>query len=49
MANKEETEMMGRTFAIGDIHSCSAALAAIISAIDPQQDDSIVTLGDYVV
>lgn len=46
MANKEGTEMTGRTIAIGDIHGCSAALAAIIGAIDPQQDDTIVTLGD---
>jgi len=40
--------MSGRTIAIGDIHGCSAALAAIITAIHPQPDDTIVTLGDYV-
>lgn len=40
--------MTGRTIAIGDIHGCSAALAAIINAIDPQPNDTIVTLGDYV-
>lgn len=39
---------MPRTIAIGDIHGCSVALAALIEAIDPQPDDTIVTLGDYV-
>jgi serine/threonine protein phosphatase 1 len=37
-----------RLIAIGDIHGCSVALRAIITAIDPQPDDTIVTLGDYV-
>lgn len=37
-----------RTIAIGDIHGCSTALAAIINLIDPQTDDTIITLGDYV-
>jgi serine/threonine protein phosphatase 1 len=37
-----------RTIAIGDIHGCSAALAALIAAIDPQPHDCLVTLGDYV-
>ncbi len=40
--------MSGRLIAIGDIHGCSAALDAILAAIDPKQDDTIVTLGDYV-
>ncbi len=40
--------MSPRTIAIGDIHGCSIALAALIDAIDPQPDDAIVTLGDYV-
>ncbi len=39
---------MPRTIAIGDIHGCSQALASILSAIDPQPDDTIITLGDYV-
>ena len=39
---------MSRTIAIGDIHGCSLALAALIDAIDPQSDDTIITLGDYV-
>lgn len=37
-----------RVIAVGDIHGCSTALNALISAIDPQPDDTIVTLGDYV-
>ena len=40
--------MSRRTVAIGDIHGCAAALAALLAAIDPQPDDLIVTLGDYV-
>jgi len=37
-----------RTIAIGDIHGCADALATLIDAIDPQADDLIITLGDYV-
>jgi serine/threonine protein phosphatase 1 len=40
--------MPQRTIAIGDIHGCAKALAALIDAIDPTQDDVIVSLGDYV-
>ncbi|MCA9192768.1 MAG: serine/threonine protein phosphatase [Planctomycetales bacterium] len=39
---------MSRTIAIGDIHGCSLALKAILKAIEPGVDDTIVTLGDYV-
>lgn len=39
---------MPRTIAIGDIHGCSTALARLLEAIDPMQDDTIVTLGDYI-
>jgi serine/threonine protein phosphatase 1 len=37
-----------RIIAIADIHGCSTALAAILNLIDPQPDDTIVTLGDFV-
>ena len=37
-----------RTIAIGDIHGCSTALQTLFSAIDPQIDDLMITLGDYV-
>ncbi len=40
--------MPPRTLALGDIHGCSTALAALIKAIDPKPDDTIVTLGDYI-
>lgn len=40
--------MPGRLLAIGDIHGCHLALKALIEAIDPQPEDTIVTLGDYV-
>jgi serine/threonine protein phosphatase 1 len=37
-----------RTIAIGDIHGCSIALEALINDINPQADDTIIPLGDYV-
>ena len=40
--------MPGRTIAIGDIHGCSAALDALLDAIRPRPEDTIVTLGDYI-
>lgn len=40
--------MTGRTIAIGDIHGCSRALDAVVHAIAPQPDDTIVTLGDHI-
>jgi serine/threonine protein phosphatase 1 len=40
--------MPGRTIAIGDVHGCSMALAALIDAIDPQPEDTLVALGDYI-
>jgi serine/threonine protein phosphatase 1 len=39
---------MSRIIAIGDIHGCSTALAALIELIAPCADDTIITLGDYV-
>jgi hypothetical protein len=35
-----------RTIAIGDIHGCSAALAALVRAIDPTALDTLAFLGD---
>jgi serine/threonine protein phosphatase 1 len=40
--------MPARTIAIGDPHGCSLALAALVEAIDPLPDDTIITLGEYV-
>jgi serine/threonine protein phosphatase 1 len=40
--------MPARTIAIGDIHGCALALDALLAAIAPTLDDTIVTLGDYV-
>ena len=37
-----------RRFAIGDIHGCAKALRSIIEVIDPQPEDEIIFLGDYV-
>lgn len=39
---------MSRTIAIGDIHGCSIALQSLINTIDPQPEDLIIPLGDYV-
>ena len=40
--------MSGRIIAIGDIHGCSKALAALVEAIGPGPDDTLVPLGDYI-
>jgi serine/threonine protein phosphatase 1 len=37
-----------RIIAIGDIHGCALALEALVGAIDPDQHDIIVPLGDYI-
>ena len=42
------TNSEGRLIAIGDIHGCSAALHALLEAVGPRPNDTIVTLGDYV-
>ena len=39
---------MSRTITIGDVHGCSQALRALLSAISLTSDDTLVTLGDYV-
>jgi serine/threonine protein phosphatase 1 len=40
--------MSDRTIAIGDIHGCSRALDALLDAIRPRPEDTLVTLGDYI-
>src|SRR4029453_8768598 len=40
--------MPARTIAIGDIHGCTLALPAVVDALQPTSDDTLVTLGDYV-
>lgn len=40
--------MTGRTIAIGDIHGCAQALAALLDEIAPSSEDVVVPLGDYV-
>ncbi len=37
-----------RILAIGDIHGCSTAFDTLLSAVKPQSDDQIITLGDYI-
>jgi len=40
--------MSARTIAIGDIHGCLAALTTVLGVIEPQADDTLILLGDYV-
>ena len=44
----QSKKMPPRLIAIGDVHGCSAALRALLDAIKPAPEDTIVTLGDYV-
>lgn len=37
-----------RLFAIGDIHGCSTALKTLVSELQFQAGDTVITLGDYV-
>lgn len=37
-----------RTLVIGDIHGCLRALDLLLDMVQPQPDDVIITLGDYV-
>ena len=39
---------MPRIIAIGDIHGCSDALERLIMEVNPQSEDVVVALGDYV-
>jgi serine/threonine protein phosphatase 1 len=39
---------MGRILAIGDVHGCITALDALLAAIGPGSEDTLVFLGDYV-
>lgn len=40
--------MAGRTIAIGDVHGCRDALAAVLDVVAPDPTDTVVTLGDYI-
>jgi serine/threonine protein phosphatase 1 len=40
--------MPKRVIAIGDIHGCAVAFRALLSALRPQPDDTLVVLGDCV-
>ena len=40
--------MAARTYAIGDIHGCLAALDALLAQMIPSTDDTLVFLGDYI-
>lgn len=39
---------MSRVLAIGDIHGCLHALETLLQAVQPTQNDTVITLGDYV-
>ncbi len=36
-----------RYLAIGDIHGCSQAFDQLLAVVQPQPEDIIITLGDY--
>lgn len=38
----------GRVIAIGDIHGCSTALAALLEAVRPVEGDVVIPLGDVI-
>jgi hypothetical protein len=40
--------MTDRIMAIGDVHSCTEALASLLEGIQPTQQDTLVFLGDYI-
>ena len=40
--------MTDRIIAIGDVHGCAKALASLLEAIQPTQEDTLVFLGDYI-
>jgi Calcineurin-like phosphoesterase len=40
--------MLRRVIAIGDVHGCAVALRRLIELINPQRDDTLISLGDCV-
>ncbi|MBW2477303.1 MAG: serine/threonine protein phosphatase [Deltaproteobacteria bacterium] len=48
MQRVEEVERRGRLLAIGDIHGCLFELQDLLDQVNPQTEDRIVFLGDYV-
>jgi serine/threonine protein phosphatase 1 len=40
--------LMSRVIAIGDIHGCAAALAALVEGLAPEAEDVVVMLGDAI-
>lgn len=45
---KHPPQSTGRTIAIGDVHGCAGAFAALVEAIRPDAHDHIVPLGDVI-
>ena len=46
--SKSSSEESGRLIAVGDIHGHNLALESLLKLLSPQEDDTIVTLGDYI-
>ena len=40
--------MSGRFLAIGDVHGYSKALDALLEAVQPKEEDTLIFLGDYI-
>jgi serine/threonine protein phosphatase 1 len=47
MAKSPPTDLK-RVIAIGDIHGCSKALAALLADIQPRPEDTVISLGDVI-
>ena len=45
---ESEPHNHARTIAIGDIHGCATELQSLLSQIQPQLEDTIIFLGDYI-
>lgn len=48
MAKHETLLKSGRLLAIGDVHGCSKLLKKLLKFVDPQPEDTVIMLGDYV-
>ncbi len=46
--SQEDTASRGRLLAVGDIHGCLDHLQRLLDRVEPQADDQVVFLGDYI-
>ena len=48
MAKRKTILTSGRLLAIGDVHGCLKSLKKLLKSVDPQPEDTVIMLGDYV-